>query len=150
MSRIVSNPSLTRSRTHVGSKQSNQSTQRIYRILYKNIQTPHLAEQACHCSDQSGRAALILCQGSSSENQSSQDEGIQIDIAVSGMMCDGCTSRIEEELGKKDSVTSVHADLDNGMVTVTVSVENFGDAAQCMESLVHDINEMGFEARPTL
>ena len=102
------------------------------------------------CSDHSDGLTLILCRGSSSDNQPTQDEGIQVDIAVGGMMCDGCTSRIEEELGKKDSVVAVHANLDSGMVTVTLSADNFGDAVQTMESLVHDIQEMGFEASPSL
>lgn len=102
------------------------------------------------CSDHSDGLTLVPCRGSSSDNQPTQDEGIQVDIAVGGMMCDGCTSRIEEELGKKDSVVAVQANLDSGMVTVTLSADNFGDAVQTMESLVYDIQEMGFEASPTL
>lgn len=96
------------------------------------------------------KSSVPLCQSSLSDEGPVQDEGIQFDIAVGGMMCDGCTSRIEEELAKKESVVAVKADLDSGNVAITVSVDNFGDAAQLMESLVHDINNMGFEAQPQL
>ena len=146
MSRIGLN-SLTRATILLDPRQSASPFHRLYHISYKINATLPLAEQVCFPS---GRGTLVLCQGSPADSQFSQDAGIQVDIAVSGMMCDGCTSRIEEELGKKDSVVSAQADLDSGMVSVIVSVENFGDAAKYMESLVHDINEMGFEAKPIL
>lgn len=96
------------------------------------------------------QGTTVPCRASASNNETDQDEGIHIEIAVSGMMCDGCTSRIQDEIGKKDRVISVHADLDSGIVAVTVSVDNFGDAAEIMESLVDEINGMGFEAQPRL
>lgn len=78
------------------------------------------------------------------------DSGIEVDISVTGMMCDGCTSRIEEELGKMDSVASVKADLETNTVCVGLSVDNFQEAASIMEKLVDEINGMGFEAKPNL
>lgn len=138
--------SLARTTAHLDSRQSVGNICRLHHRSYLHNVSLHLAKQVCH---QSRKKGLFLCQGSASDNHSSQD-GIQVDISVSGMMCDGCTSRIEEEIGKNDSVVSVQADLESGMVSVTVSVENFGDAAECMKSLIQDINEMGFEAKPSM
>lgn len=93
------------------------------------------------------RGKHVFAKASSSDDV---DSGIEVDISVTGMMCDGCTSRIEEELGKMDSVASVKADLETNTVCVGLSVDNFQDAASIMEKLVDEINGMGFEAKPNL
>ena len=78
------------------------------------------------------------------------DAGIDLEFKVTGMMCDGCTSRVEEELAKKDNVAGVKADLDNGLVTVTVRASDLSTAAGMMEDIVTEINGMGFQATPSL
>lgn len=80
----------------------------------------------------------------------SASSGIDLEFNVIGMMCDGCTSRVEEELAKKPSVNAVKADLDSGLVTVTVAADDLSTAAGMMEDLVSEINGMGFEATPNL
>lgn len=85
-----------------------------------------------------------------SGTSSSASSGIDLEFNVTGMMCDGCTSRVEEELAKKPSVDAVRADLDSGLVTVTVAADDLSTAAGMMEDLVNDINGMGFEATPNL
>jgi len=75
---------------------------------------------------------------------------VDLEFNVSGMMCDGCTSRVEEELAKKDQVATVKADLERGLVTVTVHAADLSTAAGMMEDIVSEINGMGFEATPNL
>lgn len=64
--------------------------------------------------------------------------------------CSGCTDRVEEELGKRDAVTAVKADLDSGIVTVTVRADDLATAAGMLEAIVQEVNGMGFEAKPNL
>lgn len=78
------------------------------------------------------------------------DSIIEVDIAVDGMVCDGCTSRVEEGLEKMDIVESAKADLEAKKVTVALTAESFGEAAQQLERVVEAVNDMGFEAKPTL
>lgn len=80
----------------------------------------------------------------------SASSGIDLEFHVKGMMCESCTSRVEEELEKKDKVDTVKADLDSGVVTVTVNAEDLATAAGMMEDIVNEINGMGFEATPSL
>lgn len=75
---------------------------------------------------------------------------VDLEFNVSGMMCDGCTSRVEEGLAKKDQVATVKADLERGLVTVTVHAADLSTAAGMMEDIVSEINGMGFEATPNL
>jgi copper chaperone CopZ len=83
-------------------------------------------------------------------SSTSGSSGIDLEFNVTGMMCDGCTSRVEEELAKKPDVAAVQADLDSGLVTVTVAADDLSTAAGMMEDLVSEINGMGFEATPNL
>jgi len=75
-------------------------------------------------------------------------ETVDIEIVVNGMMCEGCTKRIEEELGKMEGVSAIKADLESGLVTVSVRSDDPSTAAAMMGTLVQDINSMGFEAQP--
>ncbi len=82
---------------------------------------------------------------------SDSDNGmIEVDIAVAGMVCDGCTSRVEEGLEKLDIVESAKADLEANKVTVALTAESFGEAAKQLERVVEAVNDMGFEANPSL
>ena len=47
-----------------------------------------------------------------------QPRTMQVEIAVSGMVCDSCVQGITYELGRLEGVQSVNVDLESGKATV--------------------------------
>ncbi|KAG2423738.1 hypothetical protein HXX76_015127 [Chlamydomonas incerta] len=73
----------------------------------------------------------------------------EVKIAIEGMMCDGCSGRIEKVLKGMETVKSVKVDLEGKSATVELAK---GDAASAeaktaASALVDTINSLGFEAK---
>ncbi|KAG2445117.1 hypothetical protein HYH02_008984 [Chlamydomonas schloesseri] len=86
-----------------------------------------------------GRGLVARCFASAAE----------VKIAIEGMMCDGCSGRIEKVLKGMDTVKSVHVNLEGKSATVELTK---GDAASpeakaAAAALVDTINSLGFEAK---
>ena len=64
------------------------------------------------------------------------------------MVCDGCSSRVEEVLGKLTGVRKVTVDLDAGLATVEVEAAGQLDSAAALAPLVAAVIELGFDAAP--
>lgn len=69
---------------------------------------------------------------------------VELQLTAPGMHCSGCTSTVEETLGKMQGVDSVYADLDSKGVYVLVDTLQTNRSA-----LVEMIARLGFaEAQP--
>lgn len=64
------------------------------------------------------------------------------------MVCDGCSSRVEEALQKLPGVNKVVVDLDKGLATVEVQAATQMDAFNAMPQMIETISSLGFEAQP--
>lgn len=61
------------------------------------------------------------------------------------MVCDGCSSRVEEALKAVPGVQAVEVTLDPGVANVTVSAAAEPDAKQALAKLTKIIADLGFE-----
>jgi copper chaperone CopZ len=52
------------------------------------------------------------------------DEPWEIDLQVTGMVCDGCSSNVKNTLAAAKGVSGVEVDLAAGVATVQVQAEN--------------------------
>jgi copper chaperone CopZ len=77
------------------------------------------------------------------------DGAVELQIKVSGMVCDGCSGRVEETLKAAPGVKTASVDLEKGMATITVDAGNQVDAlfSVCLK-LCEAVNAIGFEAEP--
>lgn len=73
------------------------------------------------------------------------DVGYCLGIKVGGMVCDGCSSRVEEALKAVPGVQAVEVTLDPGVANVTVSAAAEPDAKQALAKLTKIIADLGFE-----
>ncbi|GIL78724.1 hypothetical protein Vretimale_374 [Volvox reticuliferus] len=72
----------------------------------------------------------------------------EVKISIEGMMCDGCSSRIEKVLKGMEAVKAVNVSLE-GKVAVVQLAKEAGNSteAQAAAAVVDVINSLGFEAR---
>ncbi|KAL4449384.1 hypothetical protein ABPG77_007028 [Micractinium sp. CCAP 211/92] len=90
--------------------------------------------------------AAIVC---SAGGSSGSDEGwMEVQLKVDGMVCDGCSSRVEEALAKMAGVKKVHVDLDKGLATVALEAASQMDAFAAVQPLAEAIKGLGFDAEP--
>lgn len=73
-----------------------------------------------------------------------------MEIKVDGIVCDGCTSRVEDGLKNVSDVSNAHANLESGLVEVEVLVETQMDAVDKLEELCQCVEDLGFDAQPHL
>eukprot|EP00890_Picochlorum_soloecismus_P005653 jgi/Picsp_1/6089/NSC_03443-R1_mercuric reductase len=81
---------------------------------------------------------------------SDDSDSVLVDIKVDGMMCDGCTSRVQEALEKIENVVSAKPDLDTGVVEVSIACATQLEAAELLPTLVESVRGLGFEAQPLI
>jgi uncharacterized membrane protein YraQ (UPF0718 family)/copper chaperone CopZ len=67
-------------------------------------------------------------------------EGPQIEVAVSGMTCGGCMSKLESALRKEKGVTAVEVTLDPGRAVVSGSIDS-GRIRQIVEQVGFKVQE---------
>eukprot|EP00195_Chlamydomonas_chlamydogama_P004863 CAMPEP_0202901366 /NCGR_PEP_ID=MMETSP1392-20130828/14213_1 /ASSEMBLY_ACC=CAM_ASM_000868 /TAXON_ID=225041 /ORGANISM="Chlamydomonas chlamydogama, Strain SAG 11-48b" /LENGTH=154 /DNA_ID=CAMNT_0049587917 /DNA_START=82 /DNA_END=546 /DNA_ORIENTATION=+ len=77
-----------------------------------------------------------------------EDDIIEMEIKVEGMVCGGCSSRVEEALKKLKDVNNAKVDLESKLASVEVKAKSQLDALNLMPQLVQTINDLGFEAKP--
>jgi copper chaperone CopZ len=71
------------------------------------------------------------------------DEHRRITLAVSGMSCTGCSSRVQKALASVKGVTSAHVDLKGASAVVEVTTP--GPTA---EQLAEAVTNIGYDAKP--
>ncbi|GIL45359.1 hypothetical protein Vafri_2605 [Volvox africanus] len=73
----------------------------------------------------------------------------EVKISIEGMMCDGCSSRIEKVLKGMEAVKTVNVSLEGKVAVVQLSKEagNSTEAQAAAAAVVDVINSLGFEAR---
>eukprot|EP00887_Chlorella_sp_A99_P007442 scaffold2.g7442.t1 len=101
----------------------------------------HLAADGGH----RGAAAVVASAGGGS----TQDV-MEVEIKVDGMVCDSCSSRVQETLEKVPGVKKVHVDLEKGLASVEVEAASQVDAFNALPKLVEAVAALGFEACPNL
>lgn len=74
--------------------------------------------------------------------------GVKLEIKVEGMMCGGCSSRVEETLKALAGVKGVSVDLESKLATIQVDAGSQGDAKSLLAGFVKAIQDLGFEAEP--
>ncbi|MEW5305517.1 MAG: hypothetical protein WDW38_010165 [Sanguina aurantia] len=79
---------------------------------------------------------------------SAEDDFVELEISVEGMMCDGCSSRIEAALNAMPGVRRAVVSLEDKLATVDVSAATQLDALALLPLLVSEIQSLGFEAAP--
>lgn len=67
-----------------------------------------------------GRASAVRAAAAAEED----DEPWEIDLQVTGMVCDGCSSNVKNALAAAKGVSGVEVDLASGVATVQVQAEN--------------------------
>ena len=71
-------------------------------------------------------------------------DNTQIKLAVSGMSCDGCSSRVKKALENVKGVKSAHVDLKGASATIEVDPD--GPSAQ---ELADAVTNIGYDATPS-
>ncbi|KXZ51429.1 hypothetical protein GPECTOR_12g391 [Gonium pectorale] len=76
-------------------------------------------------------------------------DGAEVKISIEGMMCDGCSSRIEKVLKGMESVKNVNVSLEGKVATIQLAKEAAGspEAVAAAAALVDTINSIGFDAK---
>lgn len=87
-------------------------------------------------------AAAVCC------NASSTDDLVELQLKVTGMVCDGCSGRVLEALQKTPGVKDVKVDLDSGLATVQIEAASQVEAFNAMPKLIEIVTGLGFEAQP--
>lgn len=73
---------------------------------------------------------------------------MELELKVEGMVCEGCTSRVENALKAMDGVDKVKINLATGIATVEVHANDPMDAAfNKMPPMVEKITQLGFKAQ---
>ncbi|KAL4448127.1 hypothetical protein ABPG75_005346 [Micractinium tetrahymenae] len=109
------------------------------------LRTGRLATVARRLGTVHGAAVVCSAGGSSG----SDGEGVmEVQLKVDGMVCDGCSSRVEETLAKMVGVKKVHVDLDKGLATVALEAASQMDAFAAVQPLAEAIKGLGFDAEP--
>ena len=75
-------------------------------------------------------------------------DSIELQIKIDGMVCDGCSSRVQEALEKTAGVKSVDVNLDKGVATLSLEAATQMDAFNEFPKLIEVIKELGFDAEP--
>ncbi|GLC38527.1 hypothetical protein PLESTB_001736200 [Pleodorina starrii] len=88
-----------------------------------------------------GRSPVSVC--------STGGDNPELKIGIEGMMCDGCSSRIEKVLKGMESVKTVSVSLEGKVAVVGLAKEaaNSAEAQAAAAALVDTINSLGFEAK---
>ncbi|KAI3426478.1 hypothetical protein D9Q98_008844 [Chlorella vulgaris] len=86
-------------------------------------------------------ASAIICTAAG-------DGVMEVQLKVGGMVCDGCSSRVEEMLQTMAGVKKAHVDLEKGVATVQVDADSQIDALKALEPLAEAIKALGFDAEP--
>lgn len=73
---------------------------------------------------------------------------MELEIKIGGMMCGGCTSRVEEALQKAPGVVKVQVSLEKAMASVEVKAPSPLEAYAMLPQLVESVRNLGFEAEP--
>jgi copper chaperone CopZ len=76
------------------------------------------------------------------------DGCVELTLKVSGMVCDGCSSRVEEALKKAAGVKAAAVDLERGVATVQVEAADQIAAFNALPALIETVSGLGFEAEP--
>ncbi|PNH05573.1 hypothetical protein TSOC_008136 [Tetrabaena socialis] len=81
--------------------------------------------------------------------KSSGGSAAEVKIAIEGMMCDGCSSRIETVLKGMEAVKGVNVSLEGKVATVELAAgpADSAEAKAAVTVLVDAINGLGFEAK---
>jgi copper chaperone CopZ len=75
---------------------------------------------------------------------------VELDIKVEGMMCGGCTSRVEAALKAMAGVRAVSVSLEAKLATVELAAPSLMDAVGQLPALVEAVKALGFEAEPDI
>ncbi|KAK3264322.1 hypothetical protein CYMTET_26931 [Cymbomonas tetramitiformis] len=76
------------------------------------------------------------------------DDLMEVDIKVEGMVCGGCSGNVAKALEKVEKVEKVEVNLETGVASVWLNVETMGDALEALPSLVGAVTDAGFDAEP--
>lgn len=90
----------------------------------------------------------LLCAAEATETECEEEETVELEIKVDGMMCGGCSTRVEEALKKVEHVKAVEVSLDTKLACVEVEAISLIDAMNMLPAMVDTIKELGFEAEP--
>lgn len=78
-----------------------------------------------------------------------QEDTVEVDLKVSGMVCDGCSGRVADALKDLQGVHSVDVDLESGIATVQATAAGQLDAVtNLLPKLCDTVQSLGFEAEP--
>ncbi|EFN56470.1 hypothetical protein CHLNCDRAFT_145140 [Chlorella variabilis] len=91
---------------------------------------------------------LAALHGSAVVCSAAGDDVVEVQLKVDGMVCEGCSSRVEEALQKMAGVKKVQVDLEKGLATVQVEAASQIDAFNAVQPLAEAIKGLGFEAEP--
>lgn len=78
----------------------------------------------------------------------SEDECIEVELKIEGMVCGGCSGRVEEVIQKMDNVRKVTVNLETKLAQIEVKADSQMDALSVMPKLIQAVNDLGFEAQP--
>ncbi|GAX83236.1 hypothetical protein CEUSTIGMA_g10662.t1 [Chlamydomonas eustigma] len=76
------------------------------------------------------------------------DDTVEIELKIEGMMCGGCTGRVEEALKNVKDVCQVSVNLETKLALIEVRAASQLDALALLPSIVDVVKELGFEAEP--
>lgn len=76
------------------------------------------------------------------------DDCLELQIKIDGMVCDGCSSRVQEALEKTQGVKAVDVNLEKGLATLQLDAPTQMDAFNSFPKLIDIIKDLGFDAEP--
>lgn len=77
-----------------------------------------------------------------------EEDVVELEIKVEGMVCGNCSARVAEALKKVDKVKSVDVSLETKMASIVVLAPSQLDALTVLTKLVGTVKDLGFEAEP--
>lgn len=92
------------------------------------------------------RRSLAVIAAAASDEGAKGNAGYCVSIKVGGMVCGGCSTRVEEALKEAPGVTQAEVDLDKGTALVTLSAAAEPDPKAALAKLKKMIEDLGFEA----
>eukprot|EP00899_Mesostigma_viride_P014049 jgi/Mesvir1/22645/Mv14080-RA.1 len=94
-----------------------------------------------------GRGAHVV---SATAGDEGDGDELEVDIKVTGMVCGGCSGRVEEALKKQAGVATVHVDLEKGLATVKLGAKTMAEAMDTLPKLLTVVEDLGFQAEPLI
>eukprot|EP00884_Botryococcus_braunii_P022881 jgi/Botrbrau1/9277/Bobra.0111s0005.1 len=92
-----------------------------------------------------GRLAGVIVKSQQAEDT----EAIEMEVKVSGMTCEGCSTRVQKALESLAGVEAAEVALDSGIARIHVAASGQLDAFYTqLPRLVDAIRQLGFDAEP--